>query len=209
MFPIQLAAKYGLEEVVECLLSYGAEPNTLGREQTLADSVLFQAAGCETSTLALVTRFLQAGARIPTDMNHQTLLLDEALRHHVNLDYGIHQPDANVPLFLLRQIPHVQVTDNRWITLLSLGASRNVYCDVDLLLSRGVDINHANHHGSSALIMAASAENDTMIEKLLAAGAEIDKTFGHRLKALEMAVWKRYESTVRLLLSKGETISKL
>jgi ankyrin repeat protein len=82
--------------------------------------------------------------------------------------------------------------------------ARNVPAEVKVLLDAGANVNHRDHRGSSALIVAALECNVEVLRMLLDAGAEVDAADSDGTTALMLAAARHDNAPmVELLLARG------
>ncbi|KAF6809883.1 multiple ankyrin repeats single kh domain-containing protein [Colletotrichum musicola] len=79
---------------------------------------------------------------------------------------------------------------------------------VDILLSRGTDVNSIGHYYGTASQAAARCGHDAMVRKLLKAGAEVHLRGGKWNTALNAALVGGHETTAKLLLVHGATVAR-
>src|SRR5262249_7066859 len=79
---------------------------------------------------------------------------------------------------------------------------------VELLLSKGAEVNAQGGEYGNALQAASRTGNEKVVELLLSKGAEVNAQGGGYGNALQAASWRGSEKVVELLLSKG-AVSKI
>lgn len=224
-FPIQLAAKYCPGHVVQRCILAGADVNATKQ----GDSALQEAAGRELSAVSVMQCLFDAGATISDDIGQSDKLLANALDHFEgdvsrtvflddeedpdgrflvapSLEYVFTEGSAAVLHSLLSSIPHKEATDTRYGLVLQMAASLNKEQHVDLLLSRGTDVNATGYYYGTALQAAARFGHEKMVQKLIWAGAEVNILQGRWHTALRAALVDGHEGVVQMLLAHGADI---
>jgi ankyrin repeat protein len=192
VYPIQLAAKSCPGHIVEKFISAGTDVDATKD----GESALFAATGREFSAASIVRRLLAASATIPEEVEEQKELLEQALRyfngntssknfHSINdpdshflvapsVEYVFNEGSGAVLFDLLHQMPQITTTDIRWTLVLQMAAFLDNHPFLDLLLSRGTDVNAIGYYYGTALEAAARCGHISMVQKLLDAGAEVN-----------------------------------
>ena len=222
LYPIQLAVMFCPVHIVEKLIAANADVNASNDGK----SALFAAAGRELSAAPIVRKLLAAGATIPKETEKQKALLNKALRYFEgntldfdyffslddpdgrflvapSLEYVFNEGSGAVLFEFLHLMPEITTTDIRWTLVLQMAALLDDHPFVDLLLSRGTDVNAIGHYYGTALQAAARYGHINMVQKLLDAGADVN-VFATRLQtALGAAIVGGHEDVVETLLSHG------
>ncbi|MCJ1463344.1 hypothetical protein MMC07_001951 [Pseudocyphellaria aurata] len=221
VYPIQLAAKSCPGHILENLISAGADVNATKD----GESALFLVAGRELSAASLVRRLLALGATIPEKVEEQKALLEQALRYFESkslrisffhyedpkghflvapsLQYVFKEGSGAVLFDLLQQMPQITTTDIRWTLVLQMAARLDDHPFLDLLLSRGTDVNAIGYYYGTALEAAARCGHISMVQKLLDAGAEVNVLKGRWQTALRAALVGGHADVVEILLDHG------
>jgi len=221
VYPIQLAAKSCPGHIVEKFILAGTDVNATKD----GESALFAATGRELSAASIVRRLLAVGATIPEEVEEQKELLEQALRyfkgntsresfHNIDdlhgqfleapsLDYVFNEGSGAVLFDLLHQMPQITTTDIRWTLVLQMAAFLDDHPFLDLLLSRGTDVNAIGYYYSTALEAAARCGHISMVQKLLNAGAEVNVLEGRWQTALRTALVGGHADVVETLLDHG------
>jgi ankyrin repeat protein len=235
VFPIQVAAKLCSTHILQSLILAGADVNKTfptnplsmprSNQHLFTDGLclgaLFEAAGRELCGLPMLQRLVASGAAFPEDPTGQNDLLDQALkffgRHHSprgalfasSLDQVFTEGPGAVLFFLLAQMPQVKAIDTRWNLVLQMAAFSKQESFVELLLSRGANVNGKGYHYyGTALQAAARCGHTTLTQKLLDAGAEVNATGGAWHTALRAALVDGHETTAQLLLDHGANLER-
>ncbi|CEO59719.1 hypothetical protein PMG11_04384 [Penicillium brasilianum] len=87
---------------------------------------------------------------------------------------------------------------------LTLAAGGGHMTIVQLLLTKGADINAENLWGGTVLIEAAEGGHEAIVQLLIAKGADVNATGG---KALAKAAERGHEAIVQLLIAKGADVN--
>lgn len=221
VYAIQLAAKFCSAHIVEKFISAGTDVNATKD----GESALFAATGRELSAASIVRRLLAVGATIPEEVEKQKELLEQALQYFQGKTsrkhfHGIGDPDGRflvapsleyvfnegpgaVLFDLLHQMPQITTTDIRWTLILQMAAFLDDHPFLDLLLSRGTDVNAIGYYYGTALQAAARCGHIDMVQKLLDAGAEVNVLEGRWQTALRAALVGGHADIVEALLDHG------
>lgn len=212
-----------------------ANPSSESRaRRCVSNSALFEAAGRELSGLAISRLLVASGAALPEDAEEQNRLLGQALRYfegntsrtkfrtHSFYGWGNH-PDGrfryasslnevfidgpgSVLFYLMSHMPQAKATDRRWALVLQMAAFLNEEGFIDLLLSRGIDVNTTGYYYGTALQAAACCGHTVLTQKLLDAGAEVNLTGGVWHTALRAALVNGHDTTIYRLLDHGADV---
>jgi len=114
------------------------------------------------------------------------------------------RPDAAQLLLDHGADPNVRGgTSELHATPLIFAASSGSAAIVELLLSRGADIEAIDSHGATAIDDAAGADKLKMVALLAGAGANVNTRGGDGNTPLHFAAWNGHGDVVRLLLALG------
>jgi ankyrin repeat protein len=102
---------------------------------------------------------------------------------------------------------HVDVQDSYGWTPLSKAAENGHEKVVELLLSKGADVNAQGGVYGNALQAASFGGHDTTVELLLSQGADVNAQGGGYGNALQAASYRGHDTTVELLLSQGADVN--
>lgn len=223
--PIHVASKHCSPNIVQLLISVGADVNKMGSNPPI--SALFEAAGRELSGLPIVRLLTASGASFRKGLARQGDLLGQALRFFEGDSSGnwsdtyffndLNPPEGrfeyssslkqvftdgpgSVLFYMLSRMPQAKATDKRWTLVLQMAAVLNEEGFVDLLLSRGTDVNATGYYYGTALQAAARFGHATLARKLLDAGAEVNLTGGRWHTPLRAALVGGHESIISDLL---------
>lgn len=193
-------------------------------------SALFEAAGRELSGLPIVRLLAASGASFPEGVDRQSHLLDQALRffesetsrtkcspdsvtgpegsfvNSSSLNEVFTEGPGALLLYLLSHMPQAKATDKRWTLVLQMAAFLNEEGFVDILLSRGTDVNATGYYYGTALQAAARCGHAALVRKLLGAGAQINLTGGRWHTPLRAALVDGHETIVSHLLDHGADV---
>ncbi|KAF4899121.1 Ankyrin-1 [Colletotrichum fructicola] len=188
------------------------------------------AAGRELSALSIVRKLVAAGANIPRRLEEQHSLLEQALRHFhgdnilgsqtygsyrstdgkfivtPSLEYLFTEGCAGVLLFFLAQMPHVRTTNIQWGLVLQMAAFIGDIKAVDLLLSRGANVNSIGYFYGTALQAASSSGHDKVVQSLLDTGANVNLIAGRWETPLRGSLVAGHEQSVKILLQRGARV---
>lgn len=209
VYPIQLAAKFCSDHIVGKFISAGADINAIKDDE----SALFAATGRELCAASIVRRLLAVGATIPKEIEEQKKLFEQALRYFDDIDgqfsvapsleYVFNEGSGAVLFDLLHQMPQITITDIRGTLVLQMAAFLNDHPFVDLLLSRGTDVNAIGYYYGTVLEAAARCGHISMVQKLLNAGAEVNVLESRWHTALRAALIGGHADVVEILLEHG------
>jgi ankyrin repeat protein len=221
VYPIQLAAKSCPGHIVEKFISAGIDVNATKD----GESALFAATGRELSAASIVRRLLAVGTTIPEEVEEQKELLEQGLRyfrgntssknfHNINdpdghflvapsVEYVFNEGSGAVLFDLLHRMPQITTTDIGWTLVLQMAAFLDNHPFLDLLLSRGTEVNAIGYYYGTALEAAARCGHISMIQKLLDAGAEVNVLEGRWQTALRAALVGGHADVVETLLDHG------
>ncbi len=90
---------------------------------------------------------------------------------------------------------------------LMVAVVRREFAEVTMLLDSGVDVNETNESGCTALIWAASFEEEDLVETLLNAGAHVNQTDAAGRTALMNASQTPSLEVVRVLIRAGADVN--
>ncbi|KUI70485.1 Ankyrin repeat and KH domain-containing protein mask [Cytospora mali] len=214
-YPLQLATKYCPKNVVERFIVAGADVNATKE----GDSVLQEAAGRELSSVSIFHLLLDAGATFPGEGSQADRLLETALRFFQcnagvgdsdgrfvvapSLEYVFKEGPGALIYQLLSRMPLKKTNDSRYGLILQMAALVKDEPYVDLLLSRGTDVNAVGYYYGTALQAAARGGNVNIVRKILRAGANVNILQGAWQTALRAALVDGYEDVVEILLAHG------
>ena len=221
--PLMLASWRGQTDMVELLLSQGADVDAAGED---GHSALSRAA--QSGHLRIVEMLLNAGASAVPDSDSGTKISplisavesghEDIVRRlvreydhsgtsvgwlHQALSIAIERGSGAVAKALLEtgvpwEIKTAQISSS-WLTAALRG-------DIDLLeilLARGGDVDAADHFGQTALMTAAQAGHHRLVEYLLRHHAQVDKQNQEGHTALALAARAGRPDGVALLLAAG------
>ncbi|KAL8790515.1 MAG: hypothetical protein Q9195_006346 [Heterodermia aff. obscurata] len=215
IYPTQMAIEFCPIYIVEKFVLPQTDINATidGR------SLLFFAAGRELSSASIVRRLLAAGATIPEKVEEQKELISQALRYFKSdilidspdgqfleapsLEYVFNEGSAAVLFDLLHLMPQVKAINIEWTLVFQMAALLDNHRFIDLLMSRGTDINATGYYYGTALEAAARCGHINMVQKLLKAGAEVNVIQGRWKTALHAALVGGHAAVVETLLDHG------
>ena len=221
--PLAYAVEHGLEDMVELLLEFGADPN-LPEENAPFGSALARA--CLRHDLPFMRRLLEAGA-VPDAvidssgdtfafckhrMGHEKNSMEAAQR--LLLEYGGLPGDESDLEFEWKPLDAARMRSvrearsslrgedlDRLIGDFAVHASDD---DVSELIAKGIDVNHRDWLGRTRLHAEASYGRAAHVELLLDAGADIDAIDVHSSTTpLGYAARCGQVEAVELLLARG------
>ena len=187
------AVEQGSVEVVQALLSHGADVNKSDKHGKTA---LFAAA--EQGNVEVVQALLSHGADVnKSDSDGWTALFAAAEQGSVEVVQALLSHGADVKKsYVLGK------------TALFAAAEQGNVEVVQALLSHGADINKSDADGSTALFAAAGQGNVEVVQALLSRGADVNQMFGLGWTALFAAAEQGSVEVVQALLSHGADVNK-
>lgn len=218
-YPIQLAAQYCSDRVIQRLIVAGADVNA-SKE---GEPALHAAAVREVSAANIVHKLLDAGAVVPEDSQKSDALLEHCLRYlerasnssyyyfieDPSLEYVFKEGPGAVLFTLLCRMPQKTTDDKRYGLVLQLAIVLNDEPFVELLLSRGLNVNVKGNYFGTALQAAAHFGHEKLLQRLLLAGAEVNVVAGEWQTALRAGIAGGNASVVQTLLDHGADVHLL
>lgn len=199
--PLFTAIKNGSCDLVETLLSLGADANKPGSQDTEHSAIHTMAVRGQLDLLKLVRRICgcTADLQAPSQRYRSTPLHLAAFAGHVD-----------IVRYLLEVLPSLDVDINaenyRYETPLILAAREGHLETVQLLVSGGAAVNHRTHGiGETALFCAAKAGWCDIVQFLCEHGADVD---GHRYDGVTAlcAAAKRGHTEILELLAEARGV---
>ena len=224
-YPLDIAAAYCTVEIVQELISSGANAETTTEEHGTA----LQAAGRrEIGGMPIIKTLLQANASVSSLDSGKAAALNEALsffgtsgqiRKGINDRYNGYSkrptsiaqvlsagPGA-VVMTLLANLPEEKADDTRYGLLAQMACIAGDQECVELLLQRGMDVNILGSYYGTALQAASRVGNIHTVDCLLKSGADVNILQGAHGTALRAAVIGGHEDLVRMLIVHGADIN--
>ena len=221
--PLAIAAVRGRKEVVELLLTEGADPNLVGGLVTGGLSPLFWAAYSGHQDIARVLR--EHGARLDMfsacalgDVGEVSALLDADARlanarskggETSPLHVAAHVGHEQVVELLLARGANIKAKDDRGNTPLHEAAAKGHASVVRELLAHGADVWAKNDGDRTPLFVACErAGNVEVVEMLIRAVGDLRENRDEGRSALWAASRRGHAGVVVLLLAKGAPIGE-
>ncbi|MFC2161028.1 ankyrin repeat domain-containing protein [Acidobacteriota bacterium] len=192
--PLHYAALYGNKNVVELLISNGADIQMKLNDGTMP---LHLAVGHGYVDIARL--LIANGADI-----HSLTGTGDTLLHHAA--FG---GDKESTELLLEKGAEINARNREGRTPLFIAATRGNKEIVDLLLARGVEINMHDIESSSILHGAASYGHGFLVERMITKGADINTKSDEGGTLLHSAAAGGLRKIVRILISKGFAINAI
>ena len=213
-YPLDVAAAYCTVEIVQQLISSGADAERVTREQGMA---LQTAARREINGFAIIKALLGANLSLPSFEPGKAAALNEALSFFGRSN-GVFISSSSVAevlstgpgavvKFLLANLPEEKAVDSRYCHLAQMACMAGDMECIDLLLQRGMDVNLSGYHYGTALQAASRVGNIEIVERLLESGAELDILEGVHGTALRAAVTQGDEDLVRVMIARGADVN--
>jgi TonB family protein len=193
--PLYLAARNGLADLVDLLLSRGADVNVanragetplfgavLSKNRSIVNAIVLKGANVKAQRTDGVSPLMLAAWADPTG-DIATLLLS------AGADTGTRSKDGDTAL--------------TWAVARETGGGELVR----VLLGKGVDVNAVNNFGNTALMIAASWGNSDLVRILLGSGADSSTSDKHGCRPLFRAAAHGHAEVVRILLSHGADVN--
>ncbi|KAF6813779.1 multiple ankyrin repeats single kh domain-containing protein [Colletotrichum plurivorum] len=189
---------------LDLLVSAGADVNSYG--------AIYQAARRERIGFLVLQRLMAAGANFPEDAEQQERLINCSLDYFsdrvsgkeiLTIEEIFSDGIGATLLFLLCKLPRVGTRDKGWMPILQIAACLDDAHSVEILLSRGTDVNCSGSYHGTALQAAARHGHLNMVRKLLDEGAQVNKTGGELGTALRAAIVAGHMDVFQLLVNHG------
>ncbi|KAL5591485.1 hypothetical protein FOVSG1_010374 [Fusarium oxysporum f. sp. vasinfectum] len=222
VYPLQYAARVCPDVVVKELLEAGADAKLTGK----GDSALMGAVQREMEAMAATTRLLDSGHQLPDYCDGGKVLLAKVLAffegdrerqtfHSIivdpdgrflqapSLEYVFEQGPGAVLEFLLQKYDTSKLEDTRYELVFQMACVLGKAPLVELLLSRGVDIDATGYYYGSTLQAAARTGQLQIFQSLLNKGANANVIQGRWHTSLRAAIVGGHLDIVELLLQHG------
>ena len=213
-YPLNIAAAYCTGEIVQELISSGADAEKVTTEHGTA---LQAAARREKNGLSIIKALLGSKFLLPSFYSYKAAALNETLSffsdstgrfsYSSSVAEVMNTGPGAVVKFLLANLPDEKAIDSRYCLLAQMACMVGDIECVDLLLQRGMDVNFSGYHYGTALQAASRVGNVEIVERLLESGAEPDILHGVHGTALRAAVIQGHEDLVRLLITHGADVN--
>ncbi|KAG7424847.1 Ankyrin-3 [Fusarium oxysporum f. sp. raphani] len=222
VYPLQYAARVCPDVVVKELLEAGADVKLTGK----GDSALMGAVQREMEAMVVTTRLLDSGHQLPDYFDGGKVLLAKVLAffegdrerqtfHSIivdpdgrflqapSLEYVFEQGPGAVLEFLLQKYDTSKLEDTRYELVFQMACVLGKAPFVELLLSRGVDIDATGYYYGSTLQAAARTGQLQIVQSLLNKGANANVIQGRWHTSLRAAIVGGHLDIVELLLQHG------
>lgn len=220
-YPLNIAAAYCTVEVVQALISSGANAETATEGN---ETALQTAAGRELGGLPIIKTLLEASGSTSSFGLGKAAALNAALSFfgtpgcsrngdasrffepvHV-ADVLSAGPGAVVKI-LLANLPEEKADDTRYGVLAQMACIAGDQECVELLIKRDLDLNVLGSYYGTALQAASRVSNIQIVDCLLKSGADVNVVSGVHGTALRAAVIQGHEDLVRMLIGRGADIN--
>merc|ERR1719508_548978 len=221
--PLSLAASGGYTNIIKLLLAHGAEINSrTGSKLGISPLMLAAMNGHTAAVKLLLDMGSDINAQIETNRNTALTLACFQGRHEVvsllldrkaNVE---HRPKTGLtPLMEAASGGYTEVgrvlldkgadvnaapVPSSRDTALTIAADKGHYRFVELLLSRGAQVDVRNKKGNSSLWLAANGGHLDVVQLLYSAGADIDSQDNRRVSCLMAAFRKGHSKVVKWLV---------
>ncbi|XP_008209931.1 putative ankyrin repeat protein RF_0381 [Nasonia vitripennis] len=191
---LHLSARIGNYTLTENYMDrHGIDPNSINYS---GETPLMLAA--ESNQLEIVKLLIEYGANVLCKRNDGQTALHFAIRSN---------NPAILNLLIDQDKEILNMMDWRGITALHTAVSRESYELVDILISRGIDVDRGLD-GYTPLHAALKNKDTLMAKKILAAGAKnVLFEFAQGATALHLAVWMKSVTITRQILDRGADIN--
>ncbi|MCI8403125.1 MAG: hypothetical protein HFI38_13725 [Lachnospiraceae bacterium] len=191
---VHLAARKGHTGMLKVMIEKGVDIN-LAKDAPAPAGITPLHEACAYGQIEAAKLLIAAGA------NDTLKNLDGETPAHTLL---IHKPfgkplNTELQAQLLRELKHLDIARNDGKTPLLLLTFRDEEL-ASLLLERGVDVNHADNNGMTAMMLNPDKD---IIKLLLKAGADLSLTDNDGNTVLHYALMEYAESAARYLIKKG------
>jgi len=221
--PLSLAASGGYTNIIKLLLAHGAEINSrTGSKLGISPLMLAAMNGHTAAVKLLLDMGSDINAQIETNRNTALTLACFQGRHEVvsllldrkaNVEHraktgltplmeaasGGYTEVGRVLLDKGADVNASPVPSSR-DTALTIAADKGHYRFVELLLSRGAQVDVRNKKGNSSLWLAANGGHLDVVQLLYSAGADIDSQDNRRVSCLMAAFRKGHSKVVKWLV---------
>lgn len=219
--PIQVASKHCAPNIVQALISVGADVNKMGFAKLVKDpgarqkgfggmpshlelkptgSALFKAAGRELSGLPIVRLLTASGASLPESIHGQSHLLDQALRFFeadTSALYNHYYSGAGPPEGRFRHSSSLS-------EVFAEGPGSVLF----YLLSRMPQARTTDMGWALVLQMATFLKEESFVDLLLSRGTDVNATGHYYGTALQAAARCGHTALVQKLLDAGAEVNK-
>jgi len=223
-YPLNIAAAYGTIEIVQALISAGAQDECATGEYGTA---LEAAARREIGGLPIIKALLEASIPASPTNASKTAALNEALSYFLyfeSLALNLHDhegkflvsnsltdvlkvgPGAAVRT-LLAHLPQEKADDSRYGLLAQMACVAGDQDCIKLLLQHGMDVDTAGYYYGTALQAACRVGNIAITQYLLSSGANVNILQGAHATALRAATLGGHEELVRILIASGADVN--
>jgi ankyrin repeat protein len=216
--PLQMAVQNGKIEVANLLIAHGANVNAkngggllciaaLKGDIKMANLLILKGADVNAKNkngLTPVSRALlsDGGGRLMID-----LLVSKGAKVP-ELHLAAHRGDIDKVRSSLEKGTKIDVRDKAMHTPLFYAASAGQINVVDLLISKGADVNAKDiRGGETPLFYAAKAGQKNVVELLIDKGADVNARGSQHSGALESAAWLGRSDVAELLIAKGADVN--
>lgn len=219
-YPLNIAAAYCTVEVVQKMISSGADVGAATKEhgtalEAAARRGIDGAPIVKTILEALQSKTLVSSRELAA--SSKVTALGEALsvfdsgyhrrfRTSTLIDFLTTGPGAAVKI-LLACLPHEKTHYSRYGHIFQWACMCGDREYVELLLQRGIDVNRTDSYYGTALQVASRDGHITIVDHLLAFGANVNILGGAHSTALRAAVLGGHEHIVRRLLACGADVN--
>jgi len=221
--PLSLAASGGYTNIIKLLLAHGAEINSrTGSKLGISPLMLAAMNGHTAAVKLLLDMGSDINAQIETNRNTALTLACFQGRHEVvsllldrkaNVEHraktgltplmeaasGGYTEVGRVLLDKGADVNAAPVPSSR-DTALTIAADKGHYRFVELLLSRGAQVDVRNKKGNSSLWLAANGGHLDVVQLLYSAGADIDSQDNRKVSCLMAALRKGHSKVVKWLV---------
>ena len=220
-YPLNIAAKNCTVQVVQALISSGANTETATEEY---ETALQTAARREVGPLPIIKTLIEASGSTSSFRLGKAAALSEALSffgtpgcsregnygHFLKsisvVDVLSAGPGAVVKI-LLANLPEERADDTRYGLLAQMACIAGDQECIELLIKRGMDVNVPGSYYGTVLQAASRVGNIQIVERLLNSGANVNILSGVHGTALLAAVIRGHEDLVRMLIARGADVN--
>jgi len=191
--PLIIAVDEGKKDMVEFLISQGADVNASGEKGLRPLHTAAQKGNADIAKLLILKG---------SDVN----IVDK--NKYTPLHYAVEERNTDIVKLLIENGADVNARTTEGVQPIHISSK---YGDIEIakiLLAKGADLNSKDKLGSKSIQYAAGNGRNRMIEFLLSEGVDVNDGKG-KLTALHNAAWYGKISTARFLIEKGADVNSL
>ncbi|HCO96842.1 MAG TPA: hypothetical protein DIU00_23365 [Phycisphaerales bacterium] len=210
--PLQWAVYFGYPDVVELLLSQGADPNIQSDTGRYALDIARAMVYADIEAL-----LYKHGAKDPQISLCEVLLFGDLEKAKVLIksagaDVNIKNDTGQTPLDIAlnqgnKEIIKLLLDNGAEYSSIHIAVQAGDRDQVKAFLDQGIDVDVKNEQGSTALFLAVKGKHEDIVKLLVAKGADVDAKDKQGKTALFYAVEHNHKDIVELLIAKGADVN--